>query len=32
MIVTDETPASVDVIAQNYSRLAGTGSGIDIRV
>ena len=32
MIVTDETLPPIDVIPQNYSRLAGTGSGIDIRV
>jgi len=32
MIVTDETTPSIDVIPQNYGRLAGTGGGIDIRV
>jgi flagellar hook-length control protein FliK len=32
MIVTDETSTSIDVIPQNYGRLAGTGGGIDIRV
>jgi chemotaxis protein MotD len=32
MIVTDETLPPIDVIPQNYGRLAGTGSGIDIRV
>jgi len=32
MIVTDETLPPIDLIPQNYSRLAGTGSGIDIRV
>ncbi len=31
MIVTDETP-SIDVVPQNYGRLAGTGGGLDIRV
>ncbi len=30
--VTDEIPPSVDVIPQNYGRLAGTGAGLDIRV
>ena len=30
--VTDEIPPSVDVIPQNYGRLAGTGGGLDIRV
>lgn len=32
MIVTDETPPSIDVIPQNYGRLAGIGGGLDIRV
>jgi flagellar hook-length control protein FliK len=32
MIVTDETSPSIDVIPQNYGRLAGTGGGLDIRV
>jgi flagellar hook-length control protein FliK len=32
MIVTDETPPSIDIIPQNYGRLAGTGGGLDIRV
>ena len=32
LIVTDEQSSSVDVIPQNYGRLAGTGGGLDIRV
>jgi len=32
MIVTDEPASSIDVIPQNYGRLAGTGGGLDIRV
>ena len=32
LIVTDETAPPVDVIPQNYGRLAGTGGGLDIRV
>jgi flagellar hook-length control protein FliK len=32
MIVTDETQSPIDVIPQNYGRLAGTGGGLDIRV
>jgi flagellar hook-length control protein FliK len=32
VIVTDEQSSSIDVIPQNYGRLAGTGGGLDIRV
>jgi flagellar hook-length control protein FliK len=32
LIVTDETLPPIDVIPQNYARLAGTGGGLDIRV
>jgi flagellar hook-length control protein FliK len=32
LIVTDETLPPIDVIPQNYGRLAGTGGGLDIRV
>lgn len=32
IVVKDETLPSVDVIPQRYGRLAGQGSGLDIRV
>lgn len=32
IVVNDETLPSVDVIPQRYGRLAGQGSGLDIRV
>jgi len=32
LVVQDETPSSIDVIPQNYGRLAGQGVGLDIRV
>jgi chemotaxis protein MotD len=32
LVVQDETQPSIDVIPQNYGRLAGQGGGLDIRV